>query len=54
MTLGNGNQPTHKFKLCNKCNEHKPPEGGIQLNHTKWHCQTCWIGRVNNGNLKRK
>lgn len=39
-------QPTHKFKECNQCNEMKPPEGGIQLGHTKWHCASCWACRA--------
>jgi len=29
-------QPVHQHKECNNCNEMKPPEGGIQLNHAKW------------------
>jgi len=39
-------QPVHKYKECNACNEMKPPEGGIQLSHTKWHCARCWANRV--------
>ena len=39
-------QPVHKHKLCNKCEEMKPPEGGIQMNPSKWHCAACWVRRV--------
>lgn len=46
-------QPLHRMKECNKCNEMRPPEGGIQMNHTKWHCAACWTSRVTKRNLKR-
>jgi hypothetical protein len=39
-------QPVHQYKECNNCNETKPPEGGIQLNHIKWLCAACWAGRA--------
>ena len=39
-------QPTHKFKLCGRCEESKPPEGGIQMNPTKWYCAACWAHRA--------
>jgi hypothetical protein len=40
----NGNQPVHKLRCCNKCDEVKPPEGGIDMGH-KWICQSCWIAK---------
>lgn len=43
-------QPVHKLKECSQCNEMKPPEGGIQMNHTRWHCARCWA----NGIISRK
>lgn len=46
------NQPVHKYKECAKCNERRPPEGGIQMNHTKWYCASCWTNRVTGRNLK--
>ena len=39
-------QPLHKYKLCNKCEELRPPEGGVQMNPSKWHCAACWTRRV--------
>jgi hypothetical protein len=39
-------QPVHKHKLCNKCEEMKPPEGGVQMSPSKWHCAPCWVKRV--------
>lgn len=44
-------QPVHKYKLCNKCEEQKPPEGGISMSPTKWHCASCWANRVTVRNL---
>ena len=40
-------QPVHKYKLCNKCEEMKPPEGGIEISPTRWSCFTCWMARGN-------
>jgi hypothetical protein len=42
----------HKFKFCTKCQESKPPEGGINIGF-KWHCQRCWINRTTNRHLKQ-
>lgn len=39
-------QPVHKFKHCNKCNDMRPPEGGVQMNPTRWHCAACWTVRA--------
>jgi formylmethanofuran dehydrogenase subunit E len=39
-------QPYHQLKTCDKCNEMKPPEGGIQMSSTKWHCAMCWTKRA--------
>lgn len=35
-------QPAHKFKFCVRCNESKPPEGGIELSRERWYCAKCW------------
>jgi hypothetical protein len=45
-------QPLHKLRECAQCNEMKPPEGGIQMNHTRWHCAKCWANRATRRNLK--
>lgn len=43
----NGMQPnTHQFKQCDKCDQHKPPEGGIQMSLNKWYCAGCWTNKV--------
>lgn len=34
------------FKLCTKCGNSRPPEGGIELSRTRWVCAKCWIRRV--------
>ena len=36
----------HKFKLCNKCEELRPPEGGINMSPSKWICAHCWVVRT--------
>ena len=46
------NQPIHKYKLCNKCEEMRAPEGGIELSPTRWSCSACWANRVTRRNLK--
>ena len=45
-------QPIHQHKHCNKCDDIKPPEGGIQMSPSKWYCAPCWTKRVTNRNLK--
>ncbi|MCF8167157.1 MAG: hypothetical protein K9K38_06085 [Rhodoferax sp.] len=33
-----------KFRFCSgKCQEEKPPEGGVELAPGKWRCGACWI-----------
>jgi hypothetical protein len=44
-------QPLHKYRLCNKCDVEKPPEGGIDMGH-KWICAYCWVARKTSANLK--
>jgi hypothetical protein len=44
-------QPLHKYKLCNKCDVEKPPEGGIDMGH-KWICAHCWVARKTSSNLR--
>jgi formylmethanofuran dehydrogenase subunit E len=48
----NGNVHGHKLKLCNKCEEMKPPEGGVQMSAARWICASCWTNRVTSQNLK--
>jgi hypothetical protein len=47
-----GAQPVHKLKECAQCNEMKPPEGGIEMSQTRWHCARCWANRVISRNLR--
>ena len=48
----NGNQPVHRLRICNKCDETKPPEGGVDMGH-KWICQACWIMRLTGKHLRQ-
>jgi len=48
----NFNQPVHQYKCCNKCDQDKPLEGGIDMGH-KWICQTCWIARTTGKHLRQ-
>jgi hypothetical protein len=34
------------YKLCNFCEERKPPEGGIQLSPRRWLCAVCWVDKT--------
>jgi hypothetical protein len=43
-------QPCHQFKLCGKCQQDKPPEGGIEMGG-KWMCAGCWTRRSAKKNL---
>jgi len=36
----------HRFKLCSKCNQEKPPEGGIEMSATRWICAACWTHKA--------
>ena len=38
----NGNVHSHKLQACNKCNQMKPPEGGVEMSATRWLCASCW------------
>ena len=49
----NGNNHAHKLQLCSKCNQMKPPEGGVEMSATKWVCASCWTDRVTGRNLKQ-
>ena len=44
-------QHVHQLQLCNKCEEKRPPEGGIQMSAARWICACCWTKRVTTGNL---
>jgi formylmethanofuran dehydrogenase subunit E len=46
-------QPVHKSRLCNKCEEMRLPEGGVQMNPSRWICASCWTNRVTGRNLKQ-
>lgn len=35
----------HPLRKCDKCNEQRAPEGGIQMSPTRWYCADCW-GRI--------
>ena len=33
-----------QFRFCSgKCQEVRPPEGGVELTPGKWRCVSCWI-----------
>ena len=49
----NGNVHGHKLRLCNKCEEMKPPEGGVQMSAARWICASCWTDRETGRNLKQ-
>ena len=51
LALGS-KQPVHQLQLCNKCEEMRPPEGGIQMSAARWICACCWTKRVTTRNLK--
>lgn len=42
LVLPNSSVNEGKFKSCFKCEERKPPEGGIEMGQ-KWMCANCWI-----------
>jgi hypothetical protein len=44
--------PVHQLKLCTKCQESKPPEGGVEMG-AKWHCQLCWVRRTTGKHLRQ-
>ena len=46
LSLNNIQPQTHQFKQCDKCEQEKPPEGGIQMSLNKWYCAGCWTNRV--------
>ena len=48
----NGNVHGHKLRLCNKCEEMRLPEGGVQMSASRWICASCWTNRVTSQNLK--
>ena len=48
----NGNCYAHKLRLCNKCEEMRPPEGGVQMSAARWICASCWTNRETGRQLK--
>ncbi len=46
MAMQPHRQPLHRFRDCDKCKKAKPPEGGVQMNPTKWLCAQCWAARA--------
>jgi hypothetical protein len=45
-------QPVHQLQLCNKCEQQKPPEGGISMG-PKWYCQSCGVKRTTGRDLRQ-
>jgi hypothetical protein len=45
-------QPSHPFKICGKCQQDKPPEGGIYMG-ARWMCAGCWTRQSSKKNLLR-
>jgi hypothetical protein len=45
--------PVHQLKFCTKCQENRPPEGGVEMG-VKWHCQLCWVKKIQRQNAKTK
>lgn len=45
-------ESANRFKLCDKCDITKPPEGGIEMG-TRWYCQSCWLKRITGLHLKQ-
>lgn len=40
-------QNASPLRPCNgPCGREKPPEGGVQMNASKWVCATCWRARM--------
>lgn len=37
---------SHPLKLCFKCEEKKPPEGGTDMGRGRWMCAVCWTHRA--------
>ena len=48
----NGNVHGHKLQLCNKCEEMRLPEGGVQMSASRWICASCWTNRETGRQLK--
>ena len=49
----NGNVHGHRLRLCNKCEEIKPPEGGVQMSVARLICASCWTDRETRKSLKQ-
>ena len=46
LSLNDIQPQMHQFKQCGKCDESKPPEGGIQMSLNKWYCAGCWANKT--------
>jgi hypothetical protein len=46
LTLNSPPPPSHQFKTCAKCEQSKPPEGGIDMTPTRWICAACWVAKA--------
>lgn len=46
LKLTNEPRNAHPFKLCAKCEERKPPEGGMDMGRGRWICAACWTHRA--------
>lgn len=46
MPGGRPPQPAHQFKLCSRCGQSRPPEGGVEMGPGRWRCAACWVKRA--------
>lgn len=46
LALGDTPRNSHPFRLCFKCEEKKPPEGGMDMGSGRWMCAVCWTLRA--------
>lgn len=47
--IDNDSRNAHPFRLCSRCEEKKPPEGGVAMGPGKWVCAACWLYRMRGG-----
>jgi hypothetical protein len=46
ISLPNSAKNSSQYKLCHKCEEKKPPEGGVQTSPRRWYCAICWVDKM--------
>lgn len=49
IALPTSGKHVHAFRYCSKCDEHKAPEGGIEMAPGRWLCAACWTRRAIGG-----